>query len=249
MAVDVVDEGDADKAPKKELVAGKPAAPIALEHGLLAPKDSSEEWRVAELMLKSAALPQQFKNAFQVVVALQFLKEHHLPPMVAIRQTTIINGTLSIWGDLPKALCERSGLLDICEEFVFDKDYKPISFDNRNLDAEIFGAYCLVKRRDRAAFSQTFTVAEAKQAALWTKPIWRQYPRRMMQMRVRSLALKDAFADVLMGVAIAEYDHHAIPGAPEAKTVAGELTTAGELNQAYGADEETGTDQKSGVAE
>ena len=41
----------------------------------------------------------------------------------------------------------------------------------------------------------------AKRAGLWGKQgPWQQYPSRMLQMRARSWALRDAFADVLRGI-------------------------------------------------
>jgi hypothetical protein len=48
-------------------------------------------------------------------------------------------------------------------------------------------------------------VAEAKKAGLWGKQgPWTQYPRRMLQMRARGFALRDAFPDVLRGLVTAE---------------------------------------------
>jgi hypothetical protein len=50
-----------------------------------------------------------------------------------------------------------------------------------------------------------FSVADAKKASLWGKSgPWSQYPRRMLQMRARGFALRDAFPDVLKGLVTAE---------------------------------------------
>jgi hypothetical protein len=55
--------------------------------------------------------------------------------------------------------------------------------------------------RSKAALA----VAEAKKAGLWGKGgPWTQYPRRMLQMRARGFALRDAFPDVLRGLVTAE---------------------------------------------
>lgn len=184
------------------------------DQGLMSPKDSAEEWRIADLMLKSRALPKQFENVAQVIMAMQFLKAHNLPPMIAIRQTTIINGTLSIWGDLPKALVDRSGLMEDFEEILFDKEYTPISYQNKNLHHVVWGAACVTKRKDKPAITRSFTMDEAKIAGVLdkTSSVWKSYPRRMIQMRARSIALKDAFPDVLSGISINEYDHNMLGG-------------------------------------
>jgi len=48
-------------------------------------------------------------------------------------------------------------------------------------------------------------VEDAKRAGLWAKQgPWTAYPKRMMQMRARGFALRDAFPDVLKGMITAE---------------------------------------------
>lgn len=180
------------------------------EGGLISAKNSNDEWRIADLMLRSNALPQQFKNVPQVVMALQFLKAHRLPPMIAIRQTTIINGTLSIWGELPLALCRRANMIREWTEILFDKDYKEINFTNKNLNEPIFGAMCRMVDPQGKVTERSFTVADAITAGLWNKDIWKKYPKRMIQMRTRGWTLKDGAPEVLHGISIAEYDHDMI---------------------------------------
>lgn len=215
-----VDAVDADEAPQAPAVENKEVAPKpnaapqkAIEltaKGILNPTDHIEAWRSAEVLLKSNAIPKQFTNVAQVFVATQFLREHNLPVMAGIRQCAIINGTLSLWGDLPKACVDRSGLLEDFKEIFFDKEYKEINLENKNLEVEPWGAACTVKRKAREPLTRSFTMDEARGAGLLTKnnSVWKFYPRRMLQMRARSLALKDAFPDVLSGVAINEYDNH-----------------------------------------
>jgi hypothetical protein len=63
----------------------------------------------------------------------------------------------------------------------------------------------VVKRRDRSPVVRTFSEADAKKAGLWGKAgPWQQYPSRMLQMRARSWALRDAFPDALRGLGIRE---------------------------------------------
>ena len=51
----------------------------------------------------------------------------------------------------------------------------------------------------------TFTVGDAIRAGLWKKAgPWTMYPKRMLQMRARSFALRDAFPDVLRGLVATE---------------------------------------------
>jgi hypothetical protein len=60
-----------------------------------------------------------------------------------------------------------------------------------------------------------FSVEDAKRAGLWGKQgPWSAYPKRMMQMRARGFALRDAFPDVLKGLITAE-EAEDYPSQPE----------------------------------
>ena len=67
-------------------------------------------------------------------------------------------------------------------------------------------ATCSAQRRGYPApITSTFSVADAKAAGLWGKQgPWSQYPKRMLAMRARGFALRNAFADVLRGLVTAE---------------------------------------------
>jgi hypothetical protein len=67
-------------------------------------------------------------------------------------------------------------------------------------------AICAIHRRgQKTPVVNRFSWSEAKRAGLAAKTgPWQQYPRRMMQMRARSWALRDAFPDVLRGLHMAE---------------------------------------------
>ncbi len=202
-----VDSAEQPKVePKQEI---KVAAPISITgKGFIEAKDSSEEYRIAKIFLDSGAVPSMFKNPAQVMMAMQFLKRFAMDPVVCIRQVCIINGSLSIWGELPLGLVRRFGTLEIFEEFFFDKNYKTVSFENKNLDSEIWGASCLIKMQGSSLLQRAFTRDDAERARLWDKSIWKLYPNRMLQMRTRSWALKDAAPEIIGGVSILEYDHN-----------------------------------------
>jgi hypothetical protein len=63
----------------------------------------------------------------------------------------------------------------------------------------------VAKRKNRKPVVAKFSVEDAKRAGLWGKQgPWSAYPKRMMQMRARGFALRDAFPDVLKGLISAE---------------------------------------------
>ena len=66
-------------------------------------------------------------------------------------------------------------------------------------------AVCIAHRKGRKPVTATFSVEDAKRAGLWGKQgPWQAYPKRMLQMRARGFALRDAFPDVLKGLITAE---------------------------------------------
>lgn len=187
---------------------------IPLKDGLLMPRDSIEEARVAGMMLSTGILPTCFVTREQVILAVQMLRALRIEPALGIRQVMVVNNVLAIWGELPKAVCQRH--IETIEEIRFTEKYEPISFKNKNLHVKPFGAVVTVKRRDVALPVESyFTLQQAIEAGLIVggkKSAWNFYPERMLQMRARSRALKDLFPDVLSGVAIAEYDFNILDG-------------------------------------
>ena len=66
-------------------------------------------------------------------------------------------------------------------------------------------AICTVKRTGNPPTIGRFSVADAKAAMLWGKSgPWTQYADRMLQMRARGFACRDAFPDALRGLQSAE---------------------------------------------
>jgi RecT family len=219
---------------------GRPGTAIIQldEQGLMTPRDSLEDSRVAKMMLETNVLPTCFQTVPQVILAVQMVRGLGLLPSIAMRQVMVINNVLAIWGELPKAACQRH--IETFEEFRYDKDYVPIEFKNKNLGNEAIGAVMQVKRRDFISPTESyFTLDMAKQAGLMNKKgPWQQYTDVMLKFRARSRGLKDLFADVLNGVPIAEYDYNILDGrgAPTfgdangtADALAGEINSMGEI--------------------
>lgn len=190
--------------------------PMALdERGLYVVTNQDDEYRLAQMLIKTGAVNSSLKNPVQVMVAMQAAKSVGLNPYTALRQMAYINGALTFFGDLELAVVRMSGNLESIEEFSFVLDeegkYVRRSFDNSNLHLPAFGAICRVKRKNMPMVEEAFTEADAKVAGLWQKtPTWRQFPARMYCMRARGLALRNTFSDALGGMDGYEYQHLAI---------------------------------------
>jgi hypothetical protein len=113
--------------------------------------------------------------------------------MQALQNIAVINGKPSVYGDAAMALVQASPVCEDVEEF----------FENEGSPNPI--AVCIAKRKGRKPVTVKFSVEDAKRAGLWGKQgPWSAYPKRMMQMRARGFALRDAFPDVLKGMITAE---------------------------------------------
>lgn len=170
-------------------------------------------FRIATALLRGGMVPKGYKTPEQVFAGLEYALELGLKPLSGLRNIAVINGQPSTWGELPLALCRRSGLLAQINEYIFDKDFNKICVENKNINVEAFGACCRTLRANETEFKETwFTLDDAKKAGLLSRDnVWKTYPRRMLQMRARSQNLKDNFTDALFGVSIAEYDFNYIP--------------------------------------
>jgi len=167
------------------------AMTMAVDHGgMLRPSCLTEAIDLAKMVAHSGMVPKQYEgNVGGVLIAMQMGAEVGLAPLSAVQNIAVINGRPSIWGDAMLALCLAH---PTCEDIV-EEDHADIAKNG--------SATCIAKRRGRAPVKRTFSVEDAKKAGLWGKGgPWSQYPNRMLQMRARGFALRDAFPDALRGI-------------------------------------------------
>jgi hypothetical protein len=155
-----------------------------------APANLSEAVTFSDMLAKSSMVPKQYQGKPEdILVAVQWGYELGLAPMQALQNISVINGRPSVFGDAALALVQSSKHCeDIEETMEGDGTENPV-------------AVCVAKRAGRKPVVSKFSVADAKRAGLWGKQgPWTQYPKRMLQMRARGFALRDAFPDVLKGL-------------------------------------------------
>lgn len=155
----------------------------------LAPKDLDEAMRFADMLAGSSIVPKDYiGKPGNCLVAIQWGMELGLQPMQAMQSIAVINGRPSLWGDAMLALVKAHPAFEWIKE---------------ECDGAV--ATCTIKRRGEPEVVQSFSLEEAKRAGLTGKQgPWAQYPKRMLQMRARGFALRDAFPDALRGVVSAE---------------------------------------------
>jgi hypothetical protein len=167
---------------------------IATQGRGLALQTIADAMAFGEMLAKSDFAPKDFRGKPEsCVLAMQHGAELGLSPMQSIQSIAVVNGRPSIYGDTAKAVCLAAPVCEWITETVEG-------------DGDTMTAVCVAKRRGNPEPTESrFSVADAKKAQLWGKSgPWTQYARRMLQMRARGFALRDAFPDVLRGLITAE---------------------------------------------
>lgn len=154
------------------------------------PRDMNELWQFCKTISESSFVPKDFRNRpGDVLAAVQMGAELGLAPLAALQNIAVINGRPSIWGDALLAI-----ILAHPECHVLEETY----------DAATKTARCRVVRKRPNGMTrevcEEFSWADAEAAKLTGKDTYKQYGKRMLKMRARGFALRDAFADVLKGL-------------------------------------------------
>jgi hypothetical protein len=159
-----------------------------------APATITEAMEFSKMLADSTMVPRAYQGKPQdIMVCVQWGYEIGLAPMQALQNIAVINGKPSVYGDAAMALVQASPVCEDVEEY----------FEGEGTPNPI--AVCVAKRKGRKSVVARFSVEDAKRAGLWGKSgPWQAYPKRMMQMRARGFALRDAFPDVLKGLITAE---------------------------------------------
>lgn len=165
--------------------------PIALgETGTIQMTTVDELMRLCRWIINSKMSPRGIDSPEAALMVIQHGAEVGLKPMQALRGIAYINGRPSLFGDAALAVCRAHPAFENIEETI---------------NEETQSARCMIKRRGQTECVRTFSVEDAKRAGLWgNKGPWTSYPRRMLQMRARGWAMRDAFSDALSGLAIGE---------------------------------------------
>jgi len=160
-----------------------------------APQSMEEAFRFCEVICRTDFVPKDLRgNAGAVLACIQYGAELGIPPMQAMQNIMVTNGRPSMWGDLVLAMVlANPTVLDVVE-----------TFDDATMTAK-----CVVirKRGERERIvEQNFSKDDAIAAKLWGKnqSPWVTYPKRMLKMRARGWALRDACPDILKGMYLRE---------------------------------------------
>lgn len=157
--------------------------------------------RIARMLWAAGIKPGGCESEAQVTVAVLAGMEAGLTIGQTCKGVYVVNGVPSLWGDIAWGLVIASGKMAAHREWTEGA-------------GDDLTACIMVERRGEAPIERRFSRAQAAAAGLVTKGPWRAYLPRMLQMRARALAMRDAFPDVLVGLSIAEEQQDIAAGDP-----------------------------------
>ena len=191
----MADEQDVTTAVATQDQAGKKPALNAGGGGVEAiiPRNVEEAYRLAQVVVGAGLAPSDAKKPEEVLGRIVAGMEVGLNPMQAVQSIALVNGRPVLWGDGLIALVRGSGLCKYISEWAEGEGDKAV-------------AYCRTQRLgEPEPVERSFSMADAKTAGLAGKTgPWKSYPKRMLQMRARGFALRDAYPDVIKGIGVRE---------------------------------------------
>lgn len=125
------------------------------------------------------------KSVANIYIACSYGATLGMNPFQALQGIGVVNGKPTVYGDMLLGL-----IRPLCQDF------------HEFFDANTSTAVCQILRKgSRHPVQATFSWADAQRAGLAGKAgPWSQYPQRMIQMRARGFAIRDAFPDILSGI-------------------------------------------------
>lgn len=181
-----------ENPPNNQLVPIEKKSPVPAGDRGLHFNNLAEMWRFCEGVVNSGTFP-EINTPEVALIRLQAGLELGLTPIWSLTNVMVVNGRPSVWGD---ALLGLVLAHPDCEDVI----------ETMEGGGDEITAVCEVKRRGRLPVKRTFSTADAKRAGLIekNKSLHKIYPKRMLQMRARSWACRDSFADALRGLGVVE---------------------------------------------
>lgn len=201
------------KLPQRSSVPLKAGANIAA----IIPTTVEEAYRLATAIIKAGLAPDSYNiggngadrdqpDPQKILIGILKSLEVGLPPISGLSQIAIINKRPSLWGDGALALVQQAGLVQRVEQ-GFEGAENTGDVNINNFPDDFRAVYKIWRKAQPNPYEGIFSVRDAKRANLWSnprRPIWIQYPKRMLMARARAYALREGFADALSGLAIRE---------------------------------------------
>lgn len=156
-------------------------------------------WRFAEMAVNSGIYKDLNDNPSVAIIKIQAGAELGLSPVWSLTNIFVVNGKPTVYGD---ALLGIVLAHPQCEDVIETSEGGELAPAGKVNTA--YTAVCEVRRKGRMPVIRKFSVADAQKAGIFGKNVHQYYPARMLAMRARAFACRDAFADALRGLGVRE---------------------------------------------
>jgi len=139
--------------------------------------------RLASTLMRAGNgfIPKHFTNAAQVAAVILSGREMGVPPMASLRNFFLIEGKVGMDASFVLGRMLSAG---VTHEWLRDDDT---------------GAVVRLTRPGGKPYESSFTKEDAIRAGLWSKNIWKQYPRAMLRARAITAGARAYAPDVFAG--------------------------------------------------
>lgn len=159
---------------------------LALRHSDV-PASLPDQMELAKALSTSGLLPDHLRNRPENILALFYAAQSvNIPIWQAFQSMQVISGKVGMSADLHRALILRAGHTF---RVVESTDQKATVVGVRRDDP------------DRYEHKATFTLADAVTAGIANGTSWKKYPKAMLIARATTLLARNAFSDVIAGMA------------------------------------------------
>lgn len=157
---------------------------------MLHPENIEAAKDLAKTLANSGLVPQAYAGKpDSILIAGAMGARLGLDIFSALSGIAVVNGRPTLWGDAQLAVCQARQ----------DWGGMKVTWTGEGDDTTCTVTIC---RKGVPDTSASFSIADAMGAGLWGKAgPWKQYPRRMVELRARAFAIRAAYADALAGFA------------------------------------------------
>lgn len=159
---------------------------------------TAEAFLFAHMMSEAKMLPPNVSE-MQAGIAIVAGLSLKLDPFQAVQNIAVVNNRPTLWGDALVALVSASGEIE-------DENVQWFTGN----DGKRVACRVTIKRKGRKTpYEGEFSLGMAAASGLLNRPVWKANPSRMLYIRARAFALRNGFADLIMGVGMREEEEDA----------------------------------------
>lgn len=159
---------------------------------------TAEAFLFAHMMSEAKMLPPNVSE-MQAGIAIVAGLSLKLDPFQAVQNIAVVNNRPTLWGDALVALVSASGEIE-------DENVQWFTGN----DGKRVACRVTIKRKGRKSpYEGEFSLGMAAASGLLNRPVWKANPQRMLFVRARTFALRNGFADLIMGVGVREEEEDA----------------------------------------